>query len=688
MATPSASADRNLLFGILAVQMDFISRDALIAAMNAWVLEKSKALGQILVEQGTLPARARDKLEAVVELHLEIHGGDPRKSLAAVSSIGSAREELQNVVDAELQASLAQLSAARQEEDPGATRPLAEAEASGPGIRFRILHKHAEGGLGAIFVAQDEELHRHVALKEIKEKFADHADSRSRFLREAEVTGGLEHPGIVPVYGLGFYPDGRPFYAMRFIKGDSLRDAIQHFHTADRLRRDPGERSLAFRELLQRFVDACNALAYAHARGILHRDIKPHNIMLGKYGETLVVDWGLAKVIGRPDTATLDFEEGTLQPFSSSDTASTQTGDIIGTPTYMSPEQAGGQLDQLGPASDIYSLGATLYELLTGVAPVQGNFAGEMLAKVRRGDWLPPRKVRTDIPAALEAVCLKAMALRPEDRYATALGLAADIEHWLADEPVSAYREPLPMRLRRWMRRHRGLVTGLALAAVVALVGLASGLMIVASLNRQLDLTNTALIEKSTQLDLRNAELAAINVKERQARERAEQALDKLTSMSGRAMDYQSSGQMDKAIPLWQETLELSESVLGAWHPNTISLMEMLATAHQTAGRPAQALPLAQEALKRKKKLLGANHPDVRMRMNSLALAYQTVGRQAEAVQLYEEGLNVSRATNGPTHPETLNSMNLLARAYQRAGRLADAVPLYEEVLRLHAQTP
>src|SRR5262249_52918618 len=150
--------------------------------------------------------------------------------------------------------------------------------------------------------AHDHELHREVALKEIQDRHADHPESRGRFLLEAEITGGLEHPGIVPVYGLGTYADGRPYYAMRFIKGDSLKDAIERFHKTDVAGRDPGERTLALRQLLRRLIDVCNAIAYAHSRGILHRDLKPGNIMLGRYGETLVVDWGLAKPQGqRPE---------------------------------------------------------------------------------------------------------------------------------------------------------------------------------------------------------------------------------------------------------------------------------------------------------------------------------------------------------------------------------------------------
>src|SRR5262249_40026455 len=184
-------------------------------------------------------------------------------------------------------------------------RPPAPSDGPPPGeqSRYRILRFHAKGGLGEVFVAEDTELHREVALKEIKPAHAGDTQSRGRFLLEAEITGRLEHLGIVPVYGLGAYPDGRPYYAMRFIQGDSLKQVIGDFHAADLPGRDPGERSLAFRQLLRRFVDVCNAVAYAHNRGVLHRDLKPGNIMLGEYGETFVVDWGVAKVIGHPDHA-------------------------------------------------------------------------------------------------------------------------------------------------------------------------------------------------------------------------------------------------------------------------------------------------------------------------------------------------------------------------------------------------
>jgi serine/threonine-protein kinase len=335
-----------------------------------------------------------------------------------------------------------------------------------------VLRPHARGGLGEVFVARDEELHREVALKEIQ---ACHDDprSRARFLLEAEVTGGLEHPGVVPVYGLGAYPDGRPFYAMRLIKGDSLKDAIQRFHAADGPGRDPGERTLALRGLLSRFVAVCNAVAYAHSRGVLHRDLKPGNVMLGPYGETLVVDWGLAKVVGR-SAGTDGASEGTLRLPSASGSDPTRMGSAIGTPSYMSPEQAAGKLEELGPASDAYSLGATLYCLLTGRPPCEGPDAAEVLRRVQQGDFPPPRAVKRGVPAALEAVCLQAMALQPEGRYSSARALADEVEHWLADEPVAAYREPSFVRLRRWSRRHRSLVTGAGAALLVAVLTLSA----------------------------------------------------------------------------------------------------------------------------------------------------------------------------------------------------------------------
>jgi serine/threonine-protein kinase len=492
------SADRNLLFGVLAYQNDFIRQDQLLAAVQAWSRDKAKPIAAILREQQALTEDQAVLLEALVDKHVAAHEGSPEKSLAALSSLGSLKEELGRIADSDVQASLTHISV--QPMDIFATIPPVKGTANEPrpsaplepGMRFRILRPHAKGGLGEVFVAHDEELHREVALKEIQERSADDPESRSRFMVEAEITGGLEHPGIVPVYGLGTYADGRPYYAMRFIRGDSLKDAIDRFHRADLTDRDPGQRALALRALLGRFVDVCNAIAYAHSRGVLHRDLKPGNIMLGKYGETLVVDWGLAKPVGDPKAAAAEPKpgphepgEGSLIPYSISGSSQTLLGSTIGTPQYMSPEQAAGMLDKLGPASDVYSLGATLYCLLTGQPPFTDRDVAMVLLNVMNGDFPRPRRIKENIAPPLEAICLKAMAMRAEDRYPTPRELSDDVEAWLADEPVSAWPEPWTVKARRWIGRHATLCTSVGSAVVVALVGLIIATILLTAANER-----------------------------------------------------------------------------------------------------------------------------------------------------------------------------------------------------------
>jgi eukaryotic-like serine/threonine-protein kinase len=348
-------------------------------------------------------------------------------------------------------------------------------------LRYRPVRFHDRGGLGEVHVAREEELGREVALKRIRREHAGDPESRARFLREAEVTARLEHPGVVPVYGLMRDGDGQPCYAMRFIQGQTLAEAARRFHEADKAQRDPGERALALRQLLARFVAVCDTVAYAHSRGVLHRDIKPANVMLGPYGETLVLDWGLAKPFDCGDEARAGGTES-VAPTPGADDEGTRTGQAVGTPAYMSPEQAAGQWGRVGPASDVYGLGATLYCLLTGAAPFRGP-ALEVLGRVQRGDFPPPRQVKREVPRALEAVCLKAMALRPEERYASALALKEDVESWLAGEPVGAWREPWLVRARRWLGRHRTLVTATAGAVLVAVVALAAATGLLSAAN-------------------------------------------------------------------------------------------------------------------------------------------------------------------------------------------------------------
>ncbi len=262
---------------------------------------------------------------------------------------------------------------------------------------------------------------------------------------------------------------------MRLIRGDktgSLMDVIKRFYNEPEP--DPSARLVAFRGLLGRFLDVCNALSYAHSKGVLHRDLKPDNILLGPYGETLVVDWGLAKAAGRDDPPSSLEDEPVRLNLSGSELSPTVAGGAFGTPGYAPPEQMTGDLPNIGPRSDVYGLGAILYCLMTGRAPFsrKGIELGPLIGKIEAGDFPPPRQVRGDVDRPLEAICLKAMSRKPADRYESARSLAADVEKYLADEPVSAYREPWTTRLRRWTKKHRTAVSTAAAALVVATVGL------------------------------------------------------------------------------------------------------------------------------------------------------------------------------------------------------------------------
>lgn len=470
-------AGDQLLFGVIALQNNFVTREQFVSAFDSWVQNKSRPLAEILIRRGNLSTSDRDLLERLVSKFLIQNGGSVQQSLESLRSIPTVQIDLQRLQDQDLQVSLGFLGASRDSSNHLESATVLYSAGHELG-RFRILRPHAKGGLGLVSVALDKELNREVALKEIQPRYADDPSSRDRFVMEAEITGGLEHPGIVPVYALGRDANGRPFYAMRFVKGDSLKEAIDNFHSVDNpVRKDSGERQFALRQLLRRFIDVCNAIEYAHSRGVLHRDLKPGNIIVGKYGETLVVDWGLAKVKSKPtdppDHTQRFADEPTLRPLSGSQVEPTVAGAVVGTPQFMSPEQASGKINELGPASDIYSLGSTLYVILTGTRPYLGADNAEILSKVRQGLFEPPKRLAPDTPAALNAICCKAMAFVPQDRYATAVDFATDIERWLADEPVAAFPESWSARLIRWARNHRIAVAGTAAFLSCAVVALA-----------------------------------------------------------------------------------------------------------------------------------------------------------------------------------------------------------------------
>jgi tetratricopeptide (TPR) repeat protein len=538
-------------------------------------------------------------------------------------------------------------------------------------------------------MARNAELNREVALKFIKPERAGEPDSLRRFLQEAEVTGRLEHPGVVPIYALGTDADGSPCYAMRFIRGTTLQDAIDAFHAVESSNPDRSERSLALRELLTRFASVCSTMAYAHSRGILHRDLKPRNVMLGKYDETLVVDWGLAKPFERDESARVEGEE-TLLPGSGSGSGSdTPTLGVVGTPAYMSPEQAEGRWDVVGPASDLFGLGAILYTILTGRPPYQGRKIGELLEKVKRCDYRKPRDLKAGIPRALEAICQKAMGKRIEDRYATALDLAEDVRRWLADEPVTAWREPRLVRARRWMWLHRTGVAAAAVALLAGLIGLGTVAAVQARANRLLRRANLATTralnetrQAQTETQLALAQSEASRTRAEESRAQAE-AVTRFLVDAFRSPDPFQTGRDVKVVDvLDRAALELDKEFSGSAATKG-ALLNALGSTYHGLGLYGQAADLHRQARAVREHALGADHPDTLRSSASLALDYVKTGRLPEAIVLNEATLKSSEATLGAFHPDTLKVRHNLALAYLHAERSKEAIALFEATLRV-----
>jgi serine/threonine protein kinase/Tfp pilus assembly protein PilF len=471
----------------------------------------------------------------------------------------------------------------------GKKKPIPE------GPRYDMVDNFARGGMGNIWLAKDAMLQREVAYKELLPRAMRRASIVERFVQEGQVTGQLEHPGIVPIYDLGYQENGTPFYAMKLVRGTEMKDQIEAFHE---IPKNTADRDRAFVKLLGQFVAVCNALAFAHQRGVLHRDLKPQNVMIGGFGETLVLDWGLAKVLGRsepgasnsgmqvtgksddefspdlddvesdPESATMltdnssepreninpsrksgspglaNTNDGdandvgatnivgngddvaatnivdnsdpgatrmlgsgtratekttgpatnpsetsppasqepektqglhgaskTVKTDARSEGTTTRYGAVMGTLAYMPPEQAEGKLDEMDARTDIYSLGAILYEILVNDAPIPRGKMQEMLDHVIKKPIVRPREIDPTVPRPLEAIAMKALNKKISDRYRSALDLARDVEDYLADEPVSVYKEPWYPKLKRWARRHPTAVASWTATVGVVILG-------------------------------------------------------------------------------------------------------------------------------------------------------------------------------------------------------------------------
>jgi tetratricopeptide (TPR) repeat protein len=557
----------------------------------------------------------------------------------------------------------------------------APADTGAPGLPevpgYRLLGELGRGGMGVVYKAWQVDLNRVVALKMILAGEHARPEDLVRFRAEAEAVAQLHHPHIVQIFEVGQHA-GLPFFALEYLEGGSLHQTLQ-------------DTARPAREAAQLVETLARAMQAAHQRGIIHRDLKPANVLLDQDGWPKITDFGLAKRVA-------------------GGAALTQSGAIMGSPSYMAPEQAAGKGKDAGPAADVYALGAILYELLTGRPPFKAATPLETVLQVLHEEPLPPRRLQPKLPRDLETICLKCLHKEPAHRYGDAESLAEDLRRFQAGEPIRARPVGMVARGWKWARR-RPAVAALVGVSVLAMAAGVTGVLWYADRESdRADQERALRREADQQREQTQAVLAFFQRKVlaaarpegekgglgkdatiRAALDAAEPAIAQAFADQPAAeavirdtlgTTYGYLGEPALAIPQFERAVSLRQQALGPDHHDTLASLNNLAGAYASAGRLADALPLYEQVLKEGKARLGPDHPDTLASLNNLANAYGSVGRLADALPLAEEALEGSKARLGPNHPDTLNSLNNLAMVYKDVGRLAEALPLLEEALK------
>ena len=573
------------------------------------------------------------------------------------------------------------------QEEPGTVHLTASpAEGAGTVIgNYKLLEKLGEGGFGVVYLAeQTEPIRRKVALKIIKLGM-DTKEVVARFEAERQALGLMDHPNVAQVYDAGATDTGRPYFVMELVKGVPITDYCD-------------KHKLPIQERLVIFMDVCRAVQHAHQKGIIHRDLKPSNVLIAEQEDKpvpKVIDFGVAKAVS------MELTEKTLF---------TMEGQMIGTPQYMSPEQAGmGGID-IDTRSDIYSLGVLLYELLTGTTPLEprrlreAGFAaiekliqeeespkpstrittlGEELSTTAQVRKVEPAKLKRLVQGDLDWIVMKALEKDRSRRYESATGLAADIQHHLTDESVQASPPSISYRLRKFGRRYRA---ALATAALVFAVLVAGVVVSVSQAIRALEAREAEAKQRELAEDQRH--LAEANaLKAQEAAEEAKAVLaffrDKVLS-AARPKGQRGGLGIDVTI---REAVDVAEpqieKAFGDRPLVEASIRSTLGSTYNFLGEGNAAISQNERAFELREKLLGPEHPATLSSMNNLAISYGDAGRLDEALELREETLELKKKVLGPEYPTTLGSMTNLANSYWDAGRVEKALALREETLEL-----
>ncbi len=462
---PGEQSNEQLLVAVLAVQLEFADSDRVMAAAAAWMTDRSRSLAERLEADGLISKERRGMLEAMVREAVRAHGGDSHKTMASLGGAEMVRQTFAGSIVLEPGGDIriaTPAAAGKDESGAGEITPMCAG-------RYELGAEHGRGGQARVLLAFDKHIGREIAWKEVLpqgivsySKDGKSASARSgpavRFLREARITAQLEHPNIVPVYEVGRRDDGQAYYTMRLVHGKTLARAIAECNSpADRMR------------LLSHFADLCHAVAFAHSRGVIHRDIKPDNVMVGEFGETVVLDWGLAKVEGKQDFRQTEIERQARLRHQTS-AGDTIEGAALGTPAYMSPEQAEGLVDEIDERSDVWGLGAVLYEILTGHPPFMGETPYEIIGRVMKEKVVPVREIRPEAPAELVAVAECALRKEKRKRYGSVREMTADVTAYMTGERVGAYEYGSWDLLKRFAAKNKPAIVaaGLVLAMIIA----------------------------------------------------------------------------------------------------------------------------------------------------------------------------------------------------------------------------
>ncbi len=562
---------------------------------------------------------------------------------------------------------------------PGAPLPFEQ--------RYALGEELARGAMGRVMAATDLPIGREVAIKLMLGLPSERA--MSRFERESRMTARLQHPGIIPVYEVGRTAAGDPYIVMRLVHGQPLSDRIAAAASlAERLR------------LLPHALAAIDALAYAHGKEIIHRDLKPHNVLIGEFGETVVIDWGLAKDLRSGEASVEASDTGETSPLAQTGNALTQDGAVIGTPAYMSPEQASGQ--PADKRSDVYSLGAMLYHLLCGALPFQSSSVHETLIKVISGDLQPLEEREPALPTDLISIVRCAMSRDPDRRFPSAAAMAEELRRFLSGQLVSAHRYSTGELAARWLRKNR-LAVAVAALALLALagVGAVSVRRIVAereqanraaaTAQREADFL-TSIFKDSSPSETRGNTITARELLDRAAAQ-IDSRLEEDPSVQANLMVvmgqvYEDLGLSQQAEALYRKAVATDLRALGPHHLQTLSATNDLAILLYESGRFPEAEKLMRELVDERMRTLGPDDRKTLGAQGNLANLLLDTGRHDEGLKMVEDGLARRLRVFGPDDPDTVTAQSNLAAVYGEDDRPDLALPLARQTVAKKEKHP